>query len=66
MKRAPGKYDPARLVELVRAQRPEEEELLAALAGCVRKAGECECGCRDPYLVGARSQPNGTTCGVWW
>lgn len=51
MIRAPGDYDPTWLVELVRAQMPEDTSLLTALAKCVRKVGECRCGCGDPYFV---------------
>jgi len=44
-------YDPEWLVNLARAQRPEDRELIQALQKCTQTIGTCPCGCGDPYFV---------------
>lgn len=44
-------YDPAWIVQLARAQYPEDLRLHQALAACTRVLRYCDCGCGTPYFV---------------
>lgn len=45
------RYDPKWIVDLARAQYPDDEWLHAALASCTNVARYCSCGCGVPYFV---------------
>jgi hypothetical protein len=44
-------YDPAWVLDLARAQYPDDEWLHASLAACTTVARYCACGCGTPYFV---------------
>ncbi len=52
-------YDPTWIVELAKAQYPEDVRLHQALAACTRVVRYCDCGCGTPYFVGLSADAAG-------
>ena len=53
------RYDPTWVVELAKAQYPDDGRLHSALAECTTVIRFCDCGCGTPYFVGVEPDDAG-------